>query len=134
MIEGGKKIRMRQTVEIYDETKLVLKELSKKLRLSETKIINEAIIAYGEKGSLSSGDLEKIISALEESTWGLQLRLNSREASINSQVMLEMMNTLTQNSKEPFAPTYTSPSSIYKNSKKRIEDKINNRKARKNLL
>ena len=121
-------------IRIYEENKIILKELSQKLRLSENQIINHAIKVYAEEGVLKEADIEKILSAIENSTWGLQVRLNSREASVDSQILLEMMNSITQDSEKEFKATYTSPSELYKKAKQRINDKINKRKAAKKLL
>ena len=127
---------MKKTFELLDENKAILRDLASRFNTTETKIINDAIASYASKDEvkITEREAELIVDALARSKWGTQIRLNAREAAIDAQVLLEMLNTISYSQYTKYFDTFKTPSPLYELSKAHVEDKINQAKAKRKLL
>lgn len=125
-------------IRITDENLKILEEISSKKGVSKSTLINNAISELYKSGNpdcrISDKELDYMIKYFEKSSLGINLRLNARESAINSQILIEMMNSICSTAAYKFANTNLKPSTIYKMAKEAVNFKIEEAKRKRGLL
>lgn len=123
---------------ITEENKLLLDEISEKKEVSKSVLVNKAIEeAYASRNSmcrLRDEELDYIINYFSKSSLGINLRLNAREAAVDTQILMEMANAYANDKPIKFASIFNRPSKLFLSAKNAVNFKINEAKKRKELL
>lgn len=125
-------------IRITEENQKILEKFSTEKGISKSTLINNAISELYSSGNsecrFRDEELDYMIKYFEKSSLGVNLRLNDREAAINSQIILEMLNSICSTAAYKFASTFSKPSTIFKMAKENVNFKINDAKKKRGLL
>lgn len=134
------------SIRFDDDVSLMINNLKKEKNIKSTnKLVNQALRFFCENNGadnqevfakIKDDELDRILKKWEKSSYATQVRLNAREAAVDSQVLMEMMNSLifcleenfsritTRGKLFRFYPILQKPHNISSNAKKAVNNKI----------